>query len=163
MTYSKQYLQNKNTKEYGTLAPKHSISQSAIINSTQILAEIWKLLSFLIIRHPILQSDGRGYQDVNRRMIYRKVQQNEMDRKRSMQNDWLSLNGRIFLGRIGTKHKILRIHKRNSGWILEIMEFSYYQALFQKQQAYNTGRFGNYISPVRRNGSYAYGVSNDLS
>ena len=80
-----------------------------------------------------------------------------------MQNNWPSPNGRIFLGRICTKHKILRIHKRNSGWILEIMEFSYYQALFQKQQAYNTGRFGNHFSAVRRNGNYAYGVSNDLS
>ena len=34
-----------------------------------------------------------------------------MGGKESMQNHWLNLNRRIFLGRIGTKHKILRIHK----------------------------------------------------
>ena len=42
------------------------------------------------------------------------------------------------------------------------MEFSYYQALFQKQQALNTSRFGNHLNAVKRNGNYAYSVSNDL-
>ena len=34
-----------------------------------------------------------------------------MGGKESMQNHWLNLNRRIFLGQIKTKHKILSIHK----------------------------------------------------
>lgn len=99
-------------------APKHSISQSAIQKSTEILAEIWKLLSFLEILHPILERDGRAYQYVRRRILYRKNKQNRYGWKRIYAKSLAESKRTDIFGSNRNKTQNSENSQRNSGWIL---------------------------------------------